>query len=265
MRTKQTLEQLQNEKERLVAIKKCAEERLREAPEGTIYINKHRNGVQFYLRTSTKDKKGRYLAVAQREKAYVLIQKKYDLQIVEAAGKQIEVLERFINSYDPDCLKKIYETASDARKKIIVPAELPDELYAEKWQSVEFQPKEIGEDVPEHYSDKGERVRSKSEVMIADALAQAGIPYRYESPIMLGTVILYPDFTILRKEDRKQLFWEHLGKMDDPEYVIKNLRRIRLYEQNGIMPGIDLILTMETSQQPINLSVIKQMIRTYCV
>ena len=51
--------------------------------------------------------------------------------------------------------------------------------------------------------------------------------------------------------------------MDDAEYVITNLSRIRLYEQNGIMPGINLILTMETRQQPINLTVIKQMIRTY--
>ena len=108
-------------------------------------------------------------------------------------------------------------------------------------------------------------VRSKSEVMIADALEQAGIPYRYECPLQLGRAILHPDFTLLRIADRKHLYWEHLGKMDDPEYVIKNLRRIRLYEQNGIMPGIDLILTMETSWQPMNLSVIKQMIQTYCI
>ena len=170
-----------------------------------------------------------------------------------------------MRNYDPDCLKKIYETASDVRKELIVPAELPDELYAQQWQSMPFQPKMIGEDVPEHYSNKGERVRSKSEVMIADALAQAGIPYRYEYPCTFGTTVIHPDFTILRKEDRKELFWEHLGKMDDAEYVMTNLRRIRLYEQNGIMPGISLILTMETSQQPINLSVIKQMIRTYCL
>ena len=101
--------------------------------------------------------------------------------------------------------------------------------------------------------------------MIADALAQAGLPYRYECPLMLGTAVVHPDFTILRREDRKELFWEHLGRMDDAGYVMKNLSKIRLYEQNGIMPGIDLILTMETSQQPINLSVIKQVIRTYCI
>ena len=168
-------------------------------------------------------------------------------------------------SGDEGCLKKIYETAPDVRKELIIPAELPDELYAQQWQSKPFRLNEIGENVPEHYSNKGERVRSKSEVMIADALAQAGLPYRYECPLMLGTAVVHPDFTILRREDRKELFWEHLGRMDDAGYVMKNLSKIRLYEQNGIMPGIDLILTMETSQQPINLSVIKQVIRTYCI
>lgn len=126
-------------------------------------------------------------------------------------------------SGDEGCLKKIYETAPDVRKELIIPAELPDELYAQQWQSMPFRLNEIGENVPEHYSNKGERVRSKSEVMIADALAQAGLPYRYECPLMLGTAVVHPDFTILRREDRKELFWEHLGRMDDVGYVMKNL------------------------------------------
>ena len=264
MEREQAMRYLRIEKERFEAIKMSADERLRGAPEGTVYINKHRKGIQFYFRSVPDDKKGRYLPVADREMALALAQKKYDHQISEAAEKQIAALERFMRSYDPDCLKKIYEAASDVRRDIIVPAELPDELYAQQWQCTPFQPKQVGENVPEHYSDKGERVRSKSEVMIANALAQAGIPYRYECPFMLGTTVIHPDFTILRIEDRKELFWEHLGKMDDVEYVMTNLRRIRLYEQHGIMPGINLILTMETSQQPINLTVIKQMIRTYC-
>lgn len=265
MARERAMNYLQIEKERFESIRKSAEERLREAPEGTVYINKHGNGIQFYFRNGPKDKKGRYLPVAEKEKALVLVQKKYDHQITEAAEKQIIALNRFMKNYDPDCLKKIYEAVSDVRKDMIVPAEIPDELYAQQWQNTPFQPKKIGEDVPEHYSNKGERVRSKSEVMIADALAQAGVPYRYECPFTLGTTIIHPDFTVLRKEDRKELFWEHLGRMDDAEYVITNLRRIRLYEQNGIMPGINLILTMETRQQPINLTVIKQMIRTYCI
>ncbi|MBQ8934742.1 MAG: hypothetical protein IJ801_06080 [Lachnospiraceae bacterium] len=265
MHNKSLKEQLQTEYKKFEKIEKEAIERLAKAPEGTVYVNKHRNGVQFYQKVNSKDKKSIYLPVSEKEKAIALVQKKYDHQIAEAAGKQASLLSRFIKNYDPDCLKRIYENTPDIKKNMIIPVVLTDQAYAEQWQRIQFQSKEIGEDVPEHYSNKGERVRSKSEVMIADALAMAGIPYRYECPLMLGNVIIHPDFTILRITDRAQLYWEHLGRMDDPEYVIKNLRKIRLYEQNGIMPGINLILTMETSQQPINLSVIKEMIRTYCI
>ena len=265
MRTKEIMDYLQTERQKFKLIGKDASERLRKAPEGTVYINKRKNSFQFYLRTDPGKKNGVYLPGAEREKAFALIRKKYDQQIASAAEKQAAVLDRFIKNYDPECLKRIYESESDIRKEIIMPVELPDPDFEALWQSVQYERKPIGIEVPEHYSDKGERVRSKSEVMIADALAQAGIPYRYECPLLLGDITIHPDFTILRTADKSQIYWEHLGMMDDPEYVMKNLRRIRLYEQNELMPGINLILTMETSQQPINLTVIKQMIRTYCI
>ena len=265
MRKDHILEYLLAEKARFESIEKRASERLRHAPEGTVHIIHHKNGVQFYHRKDSRDKNGSYLPVSEKEKAAALVRKKYDLQTAAAAGKQKAVLDRFLKNYDPDCLKKIYESSSDIRKQIIVPVELSDQAYAEQWQSMPYARKEIDMDVPEHYTDKGERVRSKSEVMIADALAQAGVPYRYEWPINLDGGTFHPDFTILRIGDREELYWEHLGMMDDPEYVTKNLGKMRIYEQNGIMPGIRLIVTMETSRQPINLSVIKQMIRSYCL
>ena len=122
MARERAMNYLQIEKERFESIRKSAEERLREAPEGTVYINKHGNGIQFYFRNSPEDKKGRYLPVAEKEKALVLVQKKYDHQITEAAEKQIIALNRFMKNYDLDCLKKIYEAVSDVRKDMIVPA-----------------------------------------------------------------------------------------------------------------------------------------------
>ena len=107
-------------------------------------------------------------------------------------------------------------------------------------------------------------MRSKSEVMIADALSKANIPYRYECPLRLGNAVVHPDFTVLRSSDREIVYWEHFGMMDDPEYCHKALQKIRLYEKCGIYPGIRLIITMETSYLPINLTVIGDAIRTYC-
>ena len=73
MEREQAMKYLQSEKERFEAIKKSSEERLCKAPEGTVYINKHRNGIQFYFRSSPEDKRGRYLHVAEQEKAFALV------------------------------------------------------------------------------------------------------------------------------------------------------------------------------------------------
>lgn len=63
-------------------------------------------------------------------------------------------------------------------------------------------------------------VRSKSEVIIANLLAAAGIPFRYEVPLFApdGTFYL-PDFTIEWRG--RKLFWEHLGMLDKTEYKKK--------------------------------------------
>jgi len=86
---------------------------------------------------------------------------------------------------------------------------------------------------PELYTAKGERVRSKSEIIIADSLMRAGVPYRYEFPIILnGYGKIYPDFTVLNVGLRKELYWEHLGMMDDSEIFIGGLLQRRSVESD---------------------------------
>ena len=47
-----------------------------------------------------------------------------------------------------------------------------------------------------HSSLFGEMVRSKSEVIIADQLANHDFEYGYEQPLTINGVTKYPDFTI---------------------------------------------------------------------
>ena len=259
------IEELIQQKNKMNAIIRAAEKRLQTAPEGRVRIIKHGKGYQYFLKTETSDMSGKYIPVANRKLAIDLIQKRYDYQITKAAQKQAAVIDRFLKDYDPDILKRIYEGLSAARKENLIPAELSDHEYVEKWKSVEYYHKDFADGTPEHYTSSGERVRSKSEVMIADALKHAGVPYRYECSLDLVNRTIYPDFTILRINDREQLYWEHLGMMDDVDYCNNAIQRIRGYEASGIFPGINLILTMETSFLPINLSVINKMINTYCI
>lgn len=95
-----------------------------------------------------------------------------------------------------------------------------DEEYVRQWQAVKYKGKTFREDAAQIITEKGETVRSKSEKIIADKLFLLGIPYRYEYPLeMKGNIIVYPDFTILRMPERTEVYLEHLGKMDDRDYV----------------------------------------------
>lgn len=78
---------------------------------------------------------------------------------------------------------------------------------------------------------KGDKVRSKSEVIIANLLADSGINYEYEKKLeyMHGRWI-EPDFTI-RKEDGTDLYWEHLGMLGVESYDNRWLEKQDVYEQ----------------------------------
>lgn len=88
-----------------------------------------------------------------------------------------------------------------------------------------------------HRTTRGELVRSKSEVIIANILDGFGVPYSYEQPFMApdGSV-RYPDFTVDDAESGRRLLIEHLGMMDRPDYVFRWSAKERWYRDAGVMP-----------------------------
>ncbi|MCW2275298.1 energy-coupling factor transporter ATP-binding protein EcfA2 [Rhodoblastus acidophilus] len=88
-----------------------------------------------------------------------------------------------------------------------------------------------------HRTVRGELVRSKSEVIIADMLDGLGVPYSYEQPFTApdGSV-RYPDFTVDDAETGRRLLIEHLGMMDRPDYVSRWKRKEKWYRDAGVAP-----------------------------
>ena len=98
----------------------------------------------------------------------------------------------------------------------------------------------------------GIKVRSKSEVMIASVLFERGLLFRYEDPLRLGRATYYPDFTILRP-DSSVIWYEHFGMMDNPDYSKRAYEKLHTYALHGIIPSVNLIVTMETRETPLDL------------
>ena len=92
------------------------------------------------------------------------------------------------------------------------------------------------EDYLIHRTARGEMVRSKSEVIIADHLANKGVAYGYEQPLTLEGVTKYPDFTLEDMESGVTYYWEHCGMLHIPSYRRRWEEKLDWYRAHGILP-----------------------------
>ena len=92
------------------------------------------------------------------------------------------------------------------------------------------------EDYLIHRTARGEMVRSKSEVIIADHLANHDIEYGYEQPLTIEGVTKYPDFTIEDMESGLTFYWEHCGMLHVPSYRRRWEEKLGWYRAHGILP-----------------------------
>lgn len=262
------MEQIKNQmkarENQLLQIKKEKEESLLTAPEGALRICSHGNRTQYYQRNNPKNASGMYIREKDFHIAQELAQKDYNQKVIRAVDQELSAIKKYLSNYPAKNAEQIYENLHVERRKLIEPIIEPEDQYVDKWKSVKYQGKGFNGDTPEFYTAKKERVRSKSELIIADLLSKEAIPYRYEYPLHLkGLGKVYPDFTVLNVKKRKEMYWEHFGMMDDPSYAEKALQKIAIYEQNGIFPGEDLILTYETRKSPMSQKMVMLMIQHY--
>lgn len=260
----ETLEMLKMRKEYLLRLVKEKNQALQKAPEGWLRTCRHREGWQYYYRNDPKNFNGNYIKEKDMELAKSLAQRDYDEKIVSVAEQEIKAIDKYFQTIPKGSAEDIYQTLHPARQSIVTPIRETDAEYIRKWESVKYSGKEFLEDTPELYTLRGERVRSKSENMIADMLYQEGIPYRYEYPLRIkGFGVVYPDFTILDVKNKKEMLWEHFGMMDDSAYVEKAIKKIAMYERQGIFLGEGLIVTFEAKNLPLNSKMVGCTIKHY--
>lgn len=98
-----------------------------------------------------------------------------------------------------------------------------------------------------HLTIRGELLRSKSEVVIANCLHSIGLHYEYERHLE-GTAdpgYLRPDFTNIGRTGNVVL-WEHLGMLDHPPYAAHWYRKLAWYARNGFELDKNLFVTSQT-------------------
>ncbi len=205
-----------------------------------------------------------YIPKSQIQKAKCLAQQSYQDHIQhlldELSHKKNMTLETFNAEID-----SVYMQMHPLRRALVTPVRVSSEEQFELWKKRGFQALAFRENDPAGIiTNRNERVRSKSEKILADLFAAEGIFYKYECPLYLqNNVIFYPDFTFYNPKTQQEIYWEHFGRMDLSEYSIKFVTKIRLYEENGIYLGNQLITTYEGGSLVIDTKRALQLIERF--
>ena len=260
-------EMLCEEKERLEKIKVSVDRNLIDVPEGNLRISSSKGHPQMLrcLYDEKSEKKiEEYIRKDNRSLACALAQKEYDASVQKLVDRRLKQINKIATEYEDDEIEQIFNRRHPARKAMIDPVERTWEQTVDEWIRMPYDGKEFQPYIPEIYTKKWERVRSKSEKILADLFNDMNIPYKYECPLYLnGIGTIYPDFTLLSYKCRKEIYWEHFGIMDNPEYAEKAIKKVDTYIKNGIFPGERLLMTFESKNYAISDTVVMNMIKKY--
>ncbi|MDO4489400.1 MAG: hypothetical protein Q4B67_09995 [Eubacteriales bacterium] len=267
---------IRDEEEFLTNIIVTIEKQKQVVPEGRLNVGNVKNKAQYYY-VSPDGKRREYLKKSNPKHidlAKQLAQRDYEEKLYKSAKELLSSVKRLNSKYhrliekdkeiNNPAIEDIYRSLSNERKELVTPYEPTWESFVEKWQNEPYKGKEFSEECAYIVTDKGLRVRSKSEKMIAEYFDRSGILYKYECPLTLNNFgILHPDFTLVSSKFRKIMIWEHFGKMDDSEYANNVLKKIEAYQRNGYFIGGNLIATFESEKVILNTQTIETLAKKY--
>lgn len=229
---------------------------LEQAPEGALCTSVSHGKLQWHCFANGVK---RYLPMSDLASIKELAQKKYVKLVLESLRKQRAALECLLQDYHPDDYDVIYASMRPEFRDFVSTVFVSREEFAAAWKRVRYRGKSL--EGATLMSVDGVKMRSKSEMMIANALSASGVPYRYEFPYKMSwpdasgrvrQVKVFPDFTCLNVRTRREFVWEHFGLMDDPDYVRDAIEKLDVYGRNGLALGENLVFTMETRALPLD-------------
>ena len=256
--------ELMHKRTELISILEKASLYLKNAPDGRVRIARRGKGFQYYHVTNCNDRGGKYIKTENQELAFHLVQKEYCRKMKKQAEMELRAIDRALNICGGKKLQTIYEDMGLYRRQMINPIVMSDKDFIEQWMSIPYHQKGFSDDDPKHYSNRGTRVRSKSEVLIANILEDFKIPYKYECPLSFpGIGLIYIDFTLLMPGTREVKYLEHFGMMDDESYLNLFFRKNSAYIENGLIPGVNLIMTFESKGHPLNTKELRTQLKEF--
>lgn len=186
-----------------------------------------------------------------RELLYTALTRQQERVVVLHQG-DFSHLRRFATPAFSETAKR---TTNLFRKPELVKVKAEDELFLEEHLI--------------HRTRRGDLVRSKSEVIIADLLYSKGIAdYEYEGRLAdAAGNVRYPDFVIEDQDSGQSFYWEHLGMLEVPEYRARWEKKLEWYHAQEIREIQDgggrngtLIITRDDERGAVDSSYFESMV-----
>jgi len=182
-----------------------------------------------------------------RELLYTALTRQRDRIVIFYQGERSDIL-KYSSFYYSETAQRLTNIFSDP-----APIEVKDRFLEENLI---------------HRSGKDEPMRSKSEVIIADSLAEADVEYEYEQTLVIDGHTRYPDFIIEDYDTGITYYWEHCGMLQNREYKRRWERKLAWYKEQQIIPLEDgggergtLIITNDDPHGGISSKEIKELIK----
>ena len=230
-------------------------------PEGKLLCTRNGGHFKWY---HSNDHKLSYIPKKDKSFAEQLAVKQYLSLLSEDCLHEQRAIDQYLKYHKPDQAETFLAEPSEYQR-LLAPYFQTFSQELLEWMNT---PYNKNKKYPEHLTHKtisGHLVRSKSEAMIAMILHTNHIPFRYECALEFEgeSFTIYPDFTIRHPQTGKIFYWEHFGRMDDPQYVESTLKKLKLYILHGIIPSHQLITTFETKEQPLDVDTIQKTAEHY--
>lgn len=216
-----------------------------------------------YYTHKLKDKR-KYLGRKDQATVQALQKRHFLSASIKRIQSNLDAMEKFIKHYkmiDPNVI-------GDSFTKAYRP--LPDDCFDlsksinfTTWENEPYDKCKKFLEQLKHMTMKGEKVRSKSEAIVANMLVSRNIPYHYEEVLKLPDITLNPDFKIaVRSENRFRLL-EHCGMISKPKYRDTFLEKLETYLLNGYIPFIDVVFTFDDQEGRIDTLQISKILNAF--
>ena len=264
---------INNKRKELENLLICAQEKKKGFPEEDLYTRKMSNSIR-YMKHNPGTGETQYLKKEKADEVRALEEKNYWIKLERTAKEELKTLNK---------VEKILEKTGDwervffdipmEKRHLIKPYEAkPIEVSEEqkdRWRMLAIRYGNRNRKyLPKNSTTlNGEHVKSKSEIIIADRLKVAGVPYSYEYETVVANEYSgafekwYPDFKVLNTRTGKEYYWEHLGMVDKADYFATGMFKLDVFAANDIIVGDNLIVTMETTETPMNTEYIDMIIK----